>query len=58
MINRNVSHNNHIFEYECMKTEYPVDLVDPVILSKIYHFTHTIRYRALIILSFKKCLYL
>ena len=29
-----------------MKIIYPVDLVDPVILSKIYHFTHTIRYRA------------
>jgi len=24
----------------------PVDFVDPVILSKIYHFTYTIRNRA------------
>jgi len=34
-------------DYEDVKIIYPVDLVDPVILSKIYHFTHTIRYRAI-----------
>ena len=28
-----------------MKIFYPVDLVDPGILSKIYHFTRTIRYK-------------
>ena len=34
-----------------MKIIYLVDLVNPVILSKIYHFTHTIHYRAQLLLS-------
>ena len=29
-----------------MKIMHPVNPIDPVILSKIYHFIHTIRYRA------------
>jgi len=41
--------NSTIFkftEFERMKIIYPVDRVNPVILSKIFYFTPTIRYRA------------